>query len=90
MVILEHSHHDHGHHVHSHNDDFKLEKDDEAKLAILLTHWIEHNKTHQESFEQWAEKASAMGKADVSDYIKKAVEYMEKANEMLAEAKKSM
>lgn len=95
MKKFEHSHHDHGHHEHEHShshdtDNSKVEKNDEDKLAILLVHWIEHNKTHQESFEQWAQKAQGMDKTNTAEYIKKAVEYMERANEMLMEARKSM
>lgn len=89
----DHSHeHDHchcnedgGHHL----EDSDLSKD-EKTLGVLLVHWINHNKTHQEGFLEWVEKANNMDKPEVANSIKKAVEFMDKANEMLIEAKKYM
>lgn len=63
---------------------------DEKTLRVLLVHWVDHNKSHQESFNEWIEKAKQMDKKDTAEYIAKAVEYMEKANEMLVEAKKNI
>ena len=89
--------HDHQTHDHEHNHDGShklahnnIEKSDLEKLSILLAHWIEHNKTNQESFAQWAAKANGMGKSDTSRSIEKAVEYMEMANSMLAEARERL
>ena len=36
------------------------------------------------------EKAKEMGKDETAQYIEKAIEYMQKANDMLTEAKKHM
>lgn len=97
----EHSHchgeheHTHGHcctHSHTHDDSSlsgELNKDDKV-LKLLLKHWIEHNKTHEEGFKEWAEKAKSLGREETSSFISKAVEFMEKADEMLTEAEKSM
>ena len=88
--------HDHGH---SHGDDCGcgghdhatvVENKDEKTLNILLVHWVNHNQSHEESFQEWVEKAKAMGKTETATCIEKAIEYMNKANEMLMEAKKSM
>lgn len=90
-------HHSHGHHTHEHEHSHDhngthntAEKSDLDKLNILLVHWVEHNKTHQESFLDWARKARGMDKNDTAEFIDKAVEYMETANKMLAQAKEKL
>lgn len=91
--------HDHGHtHEHSHGDGCgcghdhgtATENKDEKTLNILLVHWVNHNQSHEEGFQEWVEKAKAMGKVETAECIEKAIEYMNKANEMLLEAKKNM
>lgn len=94
----EHSHgddcgcgHDHGHeHAHEHDHGTVAENKDEKTLNILLVHWVNHNQSHEEGFQEWVEKAKAMGKTETAECIEKAIEYMNKANEMLVEAKKNM
>lgn len=61
---------------------------EEKTLKVLLHHWVDHNKSHEESFKEWVEKARTMDRTETSDYIAKAIEYMEKADEMLLEAQK--
>ena len=96
-----HSHsHEHGHdhdHSHTHGDGCgcghshaEVENKDEKTLNILLVHWVNHNQSHEEGFQEWVEKAKAMGKTETAECIEKAIEYMQKANEMLVEAKKHM
>ncbi|MGM9533803.1 MAG: zinc transporter [Intestinibacter sp.] len=96
-----HSHsHEHGHdheHTHTHGDGCgcghshaEVENKDEKTLNILLVHWVNHNQSHEEGFQEWVEKAKAMGKTETAECIEKAIEYMQKANEMLVEAKKNM
>lgn len=63
---------------------------DEKTLNILLVHWVNHNESHEEGFKEWVEKAKNIGKNETAEYIEKAIEYMQKANEMLVEAKKHM
>ena len=89
--------HDHGHehtHEHNHGDGCGCgtvaENKDEKTLNILLVHWVNHNQSHEEGFQEWVEKAKAMGKTETAQCIEKAIEYMNKANEMLVEAKKNM
>ena len=89
--------HDHGHehtHEHDHGDGCDhgtvAENKDEKTLNILLVHWVNHNQSHEEGFQEWVEKAKAMGKTETAQCIEKAIEYMNKANEMLVEAKKNM
>lgn len=60
-----------------------MEKDDRAKLQILLDHWIKHNREHAEEFVEWAEKAKGFGQAAVHDEMTQAVKQINKANEFL-------
>jgi hypothetical protein len=88
-----HEHCHMGGHNHTHDQDNAPgdEKDrDEKTLKILLKHWIEHNKSHEDSFSEWIGKAKDMGKTDTSQYIEKAVKFMEQADEMLKKAEEHM
>lgn len=93
-VRYHHGHdHDHDHdHIHesehSHGD--SIENKDEKTLKILLVHWVNHNESHEEGFREWVDKARAIGKDETANNIEKAIEYLQKANEMLIEAKKHM
>lgn len=88
----DHSHDElEGHdHVHAHSHGETQESKDEKTLKILLVHWVNHNESHEEGFREWVEKARDIGKNDTADNIEKAIEYLQKANEMLLEAKKNM
>ena len=91
-------HHSHGHshhhgdhdHNHDHDDVNVIENKEEKTLRVLLAHWVNHNVSHEESFKEWAEKSRNMGKEEVAIHIEKAIEFIDKANEMLIEAKKHM
>ncbi|RDY29241.1 zinc transporter [Romboutsia weinsteinii] len=96
-TVRYHHGHDHSHdeleghdHVHTHSHGETQENKDEKTLKILLVHWVNHNESHEEGFKEWVEKARAIGKNDTADSIEKAIEYLQKANEMLVEAKKNM
>ena len=95
----EHVHeHEHAHEqadTHTHMDEAIYEmtegiSKDEKTLEILLGHWVDHNKSHEESYLEWMEKAKTMNLEQTSKCIEKAVEYMKMADEMLIEAKKHM
>ncbi|MBO7699660.1 MAG: zinc transporter [Eubacteriaceae bacterium] len=89
-----HTHdHDHEHeHEHEHADLSGLSESEKAMktLELLLDHWVEHNVSHMEGFEEWAEKAIANDKPEVADAIYEAIHYMQHANEELAKAKSLM
>ncbi|NMM63418.1 hypothetical protein HBE96_12155 [Clostridium sp. P21] len=58
-------------------------------------HDYEHNHdkgqhSHEEGFKEWVEKAKLMGKLETAEFIQKAIEAMQKADEMLKEAKKNI
>ena len=88
--VRNHHGHDHDHEHIEHSGAAVAENKDEKTLNILLVHWVNHNESHEEGFREWVDKARAIGKNDTADNIEKAIEYMNKANEMLIEAKKHM
>jgi len=59
---------------------------DEAKLAVLLPHWIEHNAEHADEFHAWAEKARAAGRAEVAEEIDTAAKELGWVNDALRSA----
>lgn len=60
------------------------------KLKHLIGHWVDHNRSHEASYIEWAEKARAMGEGQVAEYIEMAVEQMREADEFLISAKAEM
>ena len=79
-VFLEpaHEHHEH------------VASDDAQKLAVLLSHWIEHNVSHNQDLERWAQKAAALDKTTVHDEIANAMTKVEEANEHLRRAREGL
>lgn len=67
-----------------------MAKDDAARLAILLRHWVEHNEEHAGEFAAWALKARAFGRDAVHDHMMAAVRQMRAANESLTAALKGL
>lgn len=59
---------------------------DLEKLKHLLKHWMEHNNAHVKTYTEWAEKADALDRKDVSDILKQIVEESEKLNELFKKA----
>ncbi len=62
------------------------DEEDRAKLTHLVGHWIEHNKAHEASYTEWAERARAFGEPTAADFIEMAVEQMGEADAMLGKA----
>jgi hypothetical protein len=60
--------------------------EDRAKLKHLVGHWIEHNRSHEASYTEWAERARGFGEPTAAEFIDMAVEQMLEADAMLAEA----
>ena len=90
MVIIDNNfEHDHEKNIHENKLEGEENKD-ERILQILLEHWVEHNKSHEETFIEWAEKAKALGKIETSQCLKKAIEYMIMADKMLIDARNSL
>lgn len=48
--------------------------DEISKLQHLLGHWAEHNIEHAKTYEDWANKAGALGKKELARILKKIAE----------------
>ncbi len=88
----EHTHeHTHDGHEHTHEDiGLHDSSKDMATLSALITHWIHHGEDHVDSYKEWAEKAKAHGKEDVSEALNEAISLLERANEAFGKAKELM
>ncbi len=69
-----HSRHTHSHaHSHTHNHgDQPSEMDLKDKLRHLLTHWVDHNNSHKDTYLSWAKKAEAEALSDVARHLEAA------------------
>jgi len=45
--------------------------DELGKLHHLLGHWAEHNIEHAKTYEDWSNKAGALGKKELAAVLKK-------------------
>lgn len=90
--IHEHPHSHDGGHEHCHYETKNMDNfsKEEKTLSLLLNHWVEHNKSHEEGFNEWVQKSRDMGKVETAEFIQKAIDLMKKADEMLLEAQKHM
>lgn len=66
------NHHDHQH-LSGHHDHPSTELSFDEKLIKLLEHWIRHNQEHAKTYGDWAEKAAAGSKGEVSILLNEAV-----------------
>ncbi len=81
-------HHDHNHnhnhdhsHDHNHNHDqdqdhhhdIRSELTETEKLARLLNHWIAHNQSHADTYDQWARRIKDQGDSPTADLLFEAV-----------------
>ena len=86
-----HEHHDHhnpcqGHsHCHSCGEHPEMSFDD--KINLLLSHWIEHNESHQEDYKKWAGQAKKEGKDEIVALILAAMSQFKEGNNRLRQAK---
>jgi hypothetical protein len=60
--------------------------DDIHKLHHMLEHWAEHNIEHAESYSGWADKAKAMGKAELSGVLAEIAEETKKMDVLFKRA----
>jgi hypothetical protein len=56
------------------------------KLKHLLKHWMEHNDAHVKTYGEWAEKADALGRKDISEVLNQIVQDSEKLNGLFRKA----
>lgn len=69
---------------HNHVKESELEA-----LKVLLAHWIKHNRSHEEGFREWVEKAQEFGLPQVGEEIKKAADLLLQVEERLIEAQRN-
>lgn len=58
---------------------------DLERLRILIVHWIEHNSEHALTYKEWADKAEALNRKDVSLLLKKIATETEGLNNSFEE-----
>lgn len=73
-------HHDHNHghshdhdHEHDRRSDIQSELTDTEKLIKLLNHWISHNQSHADTYDQWARRIKDQGNPEAADLLFEAV-----------------
>jgi hypothetical protein len=60
--------------------------EDKERLAIVLSHLIEHNQGHGEDYRRWIELARNAGMNDIAALIEDANGYVAQASEALKDA----
>ena len=58
-------------------------EEDREKLKHLIGHWVEHNRSHEASYSEWAVKAREMGDEPSAGLIDEAVKLMQDADALL-------
>jgi len=88
----DHAHpHSHGHdHEHPHTHDNTHEMSMEEKISTLLTHWIDHNNSHMETYRSWAQKAEDAALEEVAILLKETAEVSDTISKKLKAALKSI
>lgn len=60
------------------------------KLAHLVPHWIEHNESHAQQFEERAKEAQTAGLVEVAGRIEAAARLLREANEELEQVQRGL
>lgn len=63
--------------------------DEMVKLKHLLEHWIEHNDEHVKTYRDWAEKALAAGKPELSEVLREIASQTKAMEKLLLRARKA-
>jgi len=56
------------------------------KLQHLLEHWIEHNDAHVRTYDEWADKADALGRSDLAQVLREIANETGRLDELLKKA----
>jgi hypothetical protein len=56
------------------------------RLSIVVEHWIEHNQSHMNEYEKWAQRAAELGLGSVKAEIEKAINILSQTNLHLEKA----
>ncbi|MCP4715303.1 MAG: hypothetical protein GY868_09315 [Deltaproteobacteria bacterium] len=54
------------------------------KLRVVLPHWIDHNRSHGEEFDRWAQLLAETGENEIASLIETAGRALVSADEALA------
>lgn len=60
------------------------------KLKHLLEHWIEHNDAHVKSYNEWADKAEAIGEKVLSEILRDIATESKRLEELFEKAIRSI
>jgi rubrerythrin len=60
------------------------------KLKHLLEHWIEHNRDHVRTYEQWASKAESLNEKELSGILREIAEESRKIEGLFKRALESI
>ena len=58
---------------------------DMEKLAVLLPHWIEHNKNHKDEFNKWLAIIKSNGEDEIASLLEKAVLSLHEIDSVLSQ-----
>ena len=58
---------------------------DMEKLAVLLPHWIEHNKNHEDEFNKWLTIIKSNGEDEIASLLEKAVLSLQEIDSVLCQ-----
>ncbi|NWF94207.1 MAG: hypothetical protein HXY46_15005 [Syntrophaceae bacterium] len=64
--------------------------DELEKLKKLVPHWMEHNDEHAETYKKWAEKASSLGKEELSGILMRLHQESRKLRRLFEEAMRTI
>lgn len=60
------------------------------KLAKILDHWIHHNKDHEVSYRQWAQRARSEGFLEVAEALETVAQRSAELNDLLEHARQHL
>jgi hypothetical protein len=83
---MTHHHDPQDHHDHGTGAGLSLE----AKLGRLLTHWIDHNGDHANTYRDWAAQAEARDLAEVGELLIKAADLTEEISRQFEAARRAL
>ena len=59
---------------------------DISKIEHLLSHWIEHNRSHEEGYLKWIQRSEDAGRQDVAEEIRGSLELSQEMNRRFEKA----
>jgi hypothetical protein len=62
----------------------------QTRLAHLLPHWIEHNASHAEQFEEYAGRAREAGLSAIAGHVEAAAKAIRESSEELEQARRAL